>query len=81
MVFSCISGIVGCVVIFIYGMADIPNIEQKVMDDLHMESKDLLGDEEDEDELDRLDPAADSNKVDNVQENTSSQGSSSGPKH
>ncbi|GME74538.1 unnamed protein product [Ambrosiozyma monospora] len=81
MVFSCVAGVLGCIVIFIYGMADVPNIEQRVLEDLHMESKDLLNDD-DEDELDRLDPAAeaDSDKVDNVQENTSSQGSSSDPK-
>ncbi|GME73127.1 unnamed protein product [Ambrosiozyma monospora] len=79
MVFSCVAGVLGCIVIFIYGMADVPNIEQKVMEDLHMESKDLL-DNDEEDELDRMENVGGSDKVDNVRENTSSQGSSSDPK-
>lgn len=54
MVFSCISGVLGCVAIGIYGMADIPNIEEKVINDLTPEEQkmlaemDLADDEDDE---------------------------------
>ncbi|GMG39588.1 unnamed protein product [Ambrosiozyma monospora] len=48
MVFSCIAGFLGCVMIGIYGMADIPNIEQQVADDFALESTELLADTDDE---------------------------------
>lgn len=42
LVFSCISGILGCIAICIYGMADIPNNEERVMQDLNIDERKLL---------------------------------------
>lgn len=51
LVFSCVAGVLGCVTIFIYGMADIPNIEERVVKDLNIDERQLLAEfDEDEDE-------------------------------
>lgn len=53
LVFSCIAGFLGCVVICWYGMADIPDMEEKVYDELSPEERKMLDaekDDEDEDE-------------------------------
>lgn len=42
LVFSCISGVLGCIAIGIYGMADIPNLEEKVVQDLNLDERQLL---------------------------------------
>lgn len=47
LVFSCIAGLLGCIAIGVYGMADIPNMEQKIVGDLSLEEKALY------DEMDR----------------------------
>ncbi|GMG18907.1 unnamed protein product [Ambrosiozyma monospora] len=48
LVFSCIAGVLGVISICIYGMSDIPNMEERVLEDFNMESKELLNDEEEE---------------------------------
>lgn len=46
LVFSCISGILGCVVIAIYGMADTPpNFTEKVANELHLDERELFAEE------------------------------------
>lgn len=45
LVFSCISGVLGCVVIAIYGMADVPNIEESVATELNLNQRELFADE------------------------------------
>ncbi|VEU23475.1 DEKNAAC104578 [Brettanomyces naardenensis] len=52
MVFSCLAGILGCAVICIYGMADIPNLEEKVYSELSPEEKKMLDNEDDEEDDD-----------------------------
>lgn len=37
LVFSCISGILGCAAIGVYGMADIPNMEEIVVKDMNLD--------------------------------------------
>lgn len=59
LVFSCVSGVLGCVAIGIYGMADIPNMEEKVIQDLDIDERKLL------EEMD---------EQDNVEESNSSSG-------
>jgi iron transport multicopper oxidase len=44
LVFSCIAGILGCIAIGIYGMADIPNIEERVVQGLNIDERQLLAD-------------------------------------
>lgn len=48
LVFSCVAGVLGCIAIGIYGMADIPNIEEKVIADLSIEEQALYNQMEDE---------------------------------
>lgn len=46
LVFSCIAGILGCVVIGIYGMADAPpNLTEKVAAELNLNERELFADE------------------------------------
>lgn len=48
LVFSFISGILGCITIGIYGMADIPNMEERVVQDLDLDERQLLEEIEEE---------------------------------
>ncbi|KAG7748309.1 hypothetical protein KL912_002214 [Ogataea haglerorum] len=50
LVFSCVSGVLGCIVIFWYGMADIPDIEKRVLADLNLDDRAFLAAEEEEEE-------------------------------
>ncbi|KAG7891755.1 hypothetical protein KL936_001698 [Ogataea polymorpha] len=50
LVFSCISGVLGCVVIFWYGMADIPDMEKRVLADLNIDERAFLAAEDDEED-------------------------------
>ena len=45
LVFSCISGVLGCVAIGIYGMADIPNMEERVVQNLSVQEREFLENE------------------------------------
>lgn len=45
LVFSCISGVLGCVAIGIYGMADIPNMEERVVQNLSIQEREFLENE------------------------------------
>lgn len=46
LVFSCIAGFLGCVVIVIYGMADtMPNFTEKVVQDLHINEREIFAEE------------------------------------
>lgn len=51
LVFSCISGVLGCAAIGIYGMADIPNMEEKVIQDLDIDERKLLEEMDEQDNL------------------------------
>ncbi|CDK28987.1 unnamed protein product [Kuraishia capsulata CBS 1993] len=50
LVFSCITGVLGCIFIGVYGMADIPDIDQRIAMDLGAEDALLEDDEEEEEE-------------------------------
>ncbi|OWB74272.1 hypothetical protein B5S31_g4059 [[Candida] boidinii] len=47
LVFSCLSGLLGCIMIGFYGMSDIPDIEQRVMDELDLEETRFLNELDD----------------------------------
>lgn len=47
LVFSCIAGVLGCIVIGIYGMAEMKDIEKRVVEDLNIDVY-QIADEEDE---------------------------------
>ncbi|QPG75623.1 hypothetical protein FOA43_002980 [Brettanomyces nanus] len=49
LVFSCIAGILGCVVICVYGMAQIPDMEKKIFDNLTADEQVLFLEEHDDD--------------------------------
>lgn len=47
LVFSCIAGLLGCIAIGVYGMADIPNMEERVVQDMDIDERKLFDEMED----------------------------------
>lgn len=47
-VFSCVAGVLGLIAITLYGLMDLQNIEEKVVEDLHITPDNLADEDEDE---------------------------------
>ncbi|AQZ16470.1 FET3 (YMR058W) [Zygosaccharomyces parabailii] len=53
-VFSCVAGVLGLITITIYGLMDLQNVEERVIEDLDISPGELLGEDDEEIEASRV---------------------------